>query len=144
MNEGLPELGTEQPLVLDPDDSTSFEQPERFTGDQRFRWFAWAVGVAVFAAFVMLARVHTRLGVVAPPRDKNGREYVWRVWWRARDDVVNVGSDGTVAFVYVALAMAFVALGVLAFWLALVPDERAPEAPAESWRARPSDIAGSR
>jgi hypothetical protein len=87
------------------------------------RWLVWAVAVAVFAGYVLVVRVHTRLGVAAPAFDKNGREYVWRAWWRARHGIIDVGPGPTVAVAYVSLALIFLALCALAFWVALVPDE---------------------
>src|SRR5690348_14670488 len=51
-------------------------------------WLAASVG---FVAFALLARVSTHLGVEAVPWDKHGRDYVWRVWWRSRHKIVDLG-----------------------------------------------------
>ena len=89
------------------------------------RWLVWAIAVAVFTGYVLVVRVHTRLGVEAPRLDKDGRDYVWRAWWRARYDIVDVGSDTAVVVAYVSIAVIFLALCALACWVALVPDEPA-------------------
>ena len=89
------------------------------------RWLVWAIAVAMFTGYVLVVRVHTRLGVEAPRLDKNGRDYVWRAWWRARHQIVAVGSDTAVVVVYISLSVIFLALCALACWIALVPDEPA-------------------
>jgi hypothetical protein len=92
---------------------------------RRLRWLVWAVAVAAFTGYVALARVHTRLGVDAPSWDKNGRENVWRVWWRARHEVVDIGSERAEGAGYIGLALLLLALSILACWVALVPDDPA-------------------
>ncbi len=122
MNRRFTEPGTEPPEA--PEGSVPTEQTGPSAARRRVRWFVWAAGAALFSAFILLGRVHTRLGVEAPVWDKSGREYVWRVWWRARHQIVSFGPESAVTFVYIALAVAFIALCILAVWLALVPEER--------------------
>ena len=90
---------------------------------RKIRWIVWAIGITLFLGYIALARVHTRLGVEAFSWDKNGREYIWRVWWRARYHIVDLGHDRLFVFVYAGLALAFLALSALACWIALVPDD---------------------
>lgn len=89
----------------------------------RLKWLLWIIVVVVFIGYASLARVHTRLGVKAPTFDKHGRDYVWRIWWRARDDIVDFGSHQVVVVAYVGLPLVFLALCALACWVALVPDD---------------------
>lgn len=81
----------------------------------------WATTVLVAAALIALVRVPTYLGVEAPIYDKRGNEYLWRVWWRARDDFVDVSPSwllgaallvGLVVFVVAILAAYRVALSI--------------------------------
>lgn len=85
----------------------------------------WLVLSLGFAAFIVLGKVSTHLGVEAVPWDKQGREYVWRVWWRSRHQIVDLGPAWGSALLLEVLALAFVVLSVAAVWIALVPDERA-------------------
>lgn len=101
-------------------------------GARTIRWIVWAGSLVVFAVFTGVSRVHTRLGVEAFPWDKNGREYVWRVWWRARDNMITVDPPWVFTAAFFALVGLFVVFSVLAFWIALVPDERSAMPDAES------------
>jgi hypothetical protein len=92
----------------------------------RFRWLVWLALLAIATGFTLLRQVTTNLGVEAPSWDKSGRDYVWRVWWRVRHEIVDAGPSWGFTAVYIALALAFVALSALAVWIALVPNERAP------------------
>jgi hypothetical protein len=121
-----PELPSE--LISDAPSPTDLAEEDRpTTGRRTYGWIVWAIGIVVFLGYVLLARVHTRLGVEAPSWDKDGQEYVWRSWWRARHEIVDIGPSGFQVVLYAGLAIAFVILGALACWIALVADE-----PAES------------
>ncbi len=135
MNDSYSYNGRSTPLPAGSDDRDGDEAVVPPSGKKvRARFIIWTIAVTLFAAYFTLSRVNTRLGVEAVSWDKDGRDYVWRVWWRARNDIVDFGSDGLFVFVYVCLAMAFVALSVLAFWLSLVPDD-----PPQSSRSLPVD-----
>ena len=101
---------------------------------RRIRITFWGLFVVIFAAYVALWRVHTYLGVKAVAWDKNGREYVWRVWWRARNDMIGSGPATPVVVVYFILIALFLILSIYALWLALVPDDHneAVETPVSS------------
>ena len=87
-------------------------------------WLATVVGLALFAGF---ARVDTYLGVEAPRWDKRGEEYVWRVWWRASDDLISVSPSWLLDVALIGAAILFAALLALGLWLLLVSDrEEAP------------------
>jgi hypothetical protein len=107
---------------------TSIEEESPGTGGRTYRWIVWVVAIAMFVGYVVLTQVHTRLGVEAPRWDKDGREYVWRSWWRARHEIVDFGPSGLIVFIYAGLAIAFVGLSALACWIALVAEE--PPAPS--------------
>lgn len=92
------------------------------------RLLLWAALSAAFVAFIAVSRVNTYLGVEAPTYDKRGREYVWRVWWRARHDVMDAGPSWGFSLVLLVLVALFLLGCVLALWIALVPDD--PAAPA--------------
>lgn len=114
-------------VILDPHmDESSGKTGERDDdrSSRSLRWVVWGVSVAVFAAFSTLGRVHTHLGVKAVAWDKDGREYVWRVWWRARDDIIDLNPAWVFSGFYVVMIVAFLGLSALAFWLALVPIDR--------------------
>jgi len=68
------------------------------------RSIVWAATVLVTAALVVLTRVPTHLGVKVVEANLNaeatlttsdfrGSDYLWRVWWRARDDMVDVSPS---------------------------------------------------
>lgn len=90
---------------------------------RRVRFAVWGVALVLFAGFLSLLRVHTYLGVEAEVWDKNGRDYVWSVWWRARHDMIGSAPSSLFVVVYLGLIVAFLGLSILAVWLALVPDE---------------------
>jgi len=95
---------------------------------------------AVFAFAVCLVRIPTSLGVKVPrpstdttgnettttiasiaEPDLSGHEYIWRVWWQARDDLINVEPQWLVTGGLIAL-LAIFALGMLlAIWLVTGP-----------------------
>lgn len=98
--------------------------------------FAVWLGLSVaFLAFVALAKVSTHLGVEAAPWDKHGREYVWRVWWRSRHQIVDLGPTYGSAVALGVLALGFLLLSVAAIWVVLVADQR----PSDNAQASPSE-----
>lgn len=88
------------------------------------RWAVWVMLVAAFLAFLTLVRVHTHLGVKSSAFDKNGREYVWRIWWRARGQILSSGSSAPFQAFYLFALVAMFALSALALWLALVAGDQ--------------------
>lgn len=107
-------------LTAEPDLAPSPEPAE----DNRVRWIVWLGALVLFAGFSVLPRISTNLGVEAPSSDKSGHDHVWRIWWRARHEIVDFGPAWGFTIIYLALALAFVALSALVVWIALVPDER--------------------
>lgn len=83
-------------------------------------WGAWALATSLFIAFALVWRVPTYLGVEAPAWDKSGTEYVWRVWWRARDSMVQVEPGWLFTLFYLGAATLVVVAGSFAMWLILV------------------------
>ena len=82
-----------------------------------------AIGV-LLAVAVALVRVPTSLGVKVPEPatfatepDMTVREYIWRVWWRARDDLIDVDPQWLVTAGLIALLVVFAAGTLLAIWL---------------------------
>ena len=85
-----------------------------------------AVIGAIFAAIVGLVKVSTSLGVMVPEPvlgqpDLSGSEYIWRVWWRARDDLIDVSPQWLVTTGLIALLTIFVAGMLLAIWIVCGP-----------------------
>lgn len=124
---------SEERFGTDPDLDLAEPVGEPFGGeaakpadDNRYRWIVWIVLLTVFAGFALLRQVTTNLGVEAPVWDKSGREYVWRIWWRSRHEIVDFGPAWGFTLVYIALALAFSVLSALAVWVALVPSESPP------------------
>jgi uncharacterized membrane protein len=98
-------------------------------------------GVTLLAALALLAltRVTTYLGVKVveargsnsyiPPAYFRGREYIWRVWWRARDDMVDISPSWLLGAALILMLVAFGAAVIAAFRLALaIPPDPAPRA----------------
>jgi hypothetical protein len=81
----------------------------------------WGIAIVAFTVWVLVARVHTYLGVKAPIWDKSGKAHIWQVWWRSRDEIIAKGSTAFVA-VYMVLILAVIILSAVAVWLALAPD----------------------
>lgn len=106
-----------------PPASARQQEPE---AEDRQRWLIWLAALVIATALAVLRSVTTNLGVEALARsDKQGRDYVWRIWWRARHEIVDFGPAWGFTVIYVGLALAFVVLSALAVWVALVPGERA-------------------
>lgn len=83
---------------------------------------------ALFAAAVTFIRVPTTLGVQVPrpetlftEPDLSSSEYIWRVWWRARDDLVDVDPQWLVTAGLLAILAVFAAGMVTAIWLVTGP-----------------------
>ena len=77
------------------------------------RRIVWAATVVIAVAVFALVRVPTHLGVEAPINDKRGSEYLWRVWWRARDDMIDV-SPSWLFGVVLMMALVVFLVGILA------------------------------
>jgi len=88
------------------------------------RQLVWVATLAVAVAVVGLLRVPTHLGVkvveansaapfTTPAMDFHGRDYLWRVWWRARDDMIDV-SPSWLLVVALLVGLAVFVVGVFA------------------------------
>lgn len=86
----------------------------------------WGVTVLVAAGLIALVRVPTYLGVEAPTYDKRGNEYLWRVWWRARDDFVDVSPSWLLSLALLIALAVFVAAILAAYRIALSIPSSAP------------------
>ena len=84
----------------------------------------WSVTLLLTVATFALLRVPTHLGVKVEEAsstsrfrqmvlDKSGNEYLWRVWWRARGEFVDVGSSWLLGVVLLAGLAVFV-VGIFA------------------------------
>ncbi len=113
VSKGADRVPAEQ--TLDVDDRPSDHQTGRTV-----RATVFAISVLTFAIWTVFGTVHTHLGVKAPEWDKDGREHIWRVWWRARDDMVSTDSSAFVVL-YIGLTLALVLLSAVALWIAVVP-----------------------
>lgn len=90
-------------------------------------WFAM---VLLSSVVISAVRVPTYLGVSALPWHQEGREYPWRVWWRARQLYVNA-SHPVLLYLVLGAALAVVFGGTaLVCWLLLThaSDDRAETA----------------
>lgn len=95
---------------------------------------------AVFALAAVLLRIPTSLGVKVPrastdttgnettttisstaESDLSGHEYIWRVWWRARDDLIDVEPQWLMTGGLIALLAIFAGGMLLAIWLVTKP-----------------------
>ena len=90
----------------------------------------WAGTVLAAAALVALIRVPTHLGVkvVEANRDSEatltssdfrGSDYLWRVWWRARDDMVDVSPSWLLGLALIGGLVVFLVGVFAAYRLAL-------------------------
>ena len=98
----------------------------------------WAVTVLVAAALVALVRVPTHLGVkvvevnpdseaTLPSSDFRGSDYLWRVWWRARDDMVDVSPSWLLGLALLVGLVVFLVGIFAAYRLALsIPSSSPP------------------
>jgi hypothetical protein len=102
----------------------SIARANRF--DRRLIWCGAVAAAAVALSFV---QVKTTLGVQVPETriigidpslvDLSGQEPIWRVWWRARGEIVDVEPQWLVTTALTALLAVF-AVGILAaIWFAL-------------------------
>jgi hypothetical protein len=140
MSDDVAELNGDRPpetVVYAPTDAVG--EPERGVDSAAHpplaRWIVWFAVSLGFVAFVALGRVHTYLGVKVKPTivsisgfqaqklDLNGREHIWRVWWRARHAVVDLGPGWGFTALMTTLTLLFIGLGILSIWVALVPEE---------------------
>jgi len=98
----------------------------------------WAATVLVAAALVALVRVPTHLGVKVVEANPNseatltssdfrGSDYLWRVWWRARDDMVDMSPSWLLGLALLAGLGVFVVGVFAAYRLALsIPSSSPP------------------
>ncbi len=78
----------------------------------------WLTCVAGFAAFAGLARVTTHLGEKAYFFDRIGSDYVWRVWWRGLNSMIDVRYPALLYAGLIAGCLVFVVAIAYALWLA--------------------------
>ena len=81
---------------------------------------------ASFAIGAAIVQVPTSLGVEAPrpvfgEPDLSSSEYIWRVWWRARDNLINVNPQWLVTGSLLALLAVFAAGTLAAIWIVTGP-----------------------
>ena len=96
---------------------------------------AGIVLVAIAGLILALIRIPTSLGVRVEPTtgiggfeyDKSGHERVWRVWWRARDDLFDLQTQWPLTAGLIVLFSIFVTGVLAAVWIALSPDESTPD-----------------
>jgi hypothetical protein len=104
----------------------------------------WRVGALIVVGIASigfaLIRIKTLLGVEAltvigvdtngdPIYDKDGRDAIWRIWWRARDDFMPGDPPQVLVTGALLLLLALFVAGLLvAVWSALSPD---PDFPVE-------------
>ena len=110
------------------------------TNSSRFspQLIATSIAAVAFAAFVGLVKVPTTLGVkVQQPNsstiepDMTGKEYIWRVWWRARDDLIDFSPQWIVTAGLIALLAIFAAGMLLAIWLVTGPAKESDLTPTD-------------
>ncbi len=102
------------------------------------RWLVWALTVTFAMAVVALVRVPTHLGVKVVEANQNsqsaltssdfrGRDYLWRVWWRARGDFVDVSPSWLLGLALIAGLAVFVVGIFAAYRIALsIPSSPPP------------------
>lgn len=98
----------------------------------------WVATVVAALALVALIRVPTHLGVKVEEanrtaafntglQDYRGSEYLWRVWWRARGDFVDVNPSWLLGLALIVGLAVFVVGVFAAYRIALsVPSDAAP------------------
>ena len=82
--------------------------------------------VLLFALATALIEVPTSLGVRVPrpaigQPDLSGSERIWRVWWRARDDLIDVSAQWLVTSGLLVLLAIFAVGMATAIWLVTGP-----------------------
>jgi hypothetical protein len=97
--------------------------------DRRVLWFGLIVLAATVAAFL---RVPITLGIKVPETqirgldpsliDVSSHERIWRVWWRARGDFIDVDPQWLLTAGLIVLFAVFVAGTLAAIWFALSPE----------------------
>ena len=120
------------------------------TGNKIARWIVWSGLILLFAGFVLLLKVNTYLGVKVRPTfvsiggivseqyDKRGQDYVWNVWWRARNEMLSLGPSWGFTLLMLVLVALFVLGSALAIWIAMVPDEPGTVEPSDELVVAPS------
>ena len=97
----------------------------------------WCALVAVAGYGVAMIPVPTTLGVKVPETaipgidpslvDTSGNDQIWRVWWRARDDMIEAGPQWMLTAALTLLLVTFVVALLAAVWFALAPDHGQPD-----------------
>jgi hypothetical protein len=92
----------------------------------------WCGLIAFVAAVVAFLRVPTTLGIKVPETqirgldpsliDVSSHERVWRVWWRARGDLIDVDPQWLLTAGLIVLFAVFVVGTLAAIWFALSPE----------------------
>jgi hypothetical protein len=106
-----------------------------FRPDRRWRWCG-LVALGLFIAAMI--PVPTTLGVKVPETsmpgidpsqvDTSGNDQIWRVWWRARDDMIDASPQWMLTVVLTLLLALFVIALLAAVWFALAPGHARPDA----------------
>ena len=92
----------------------------------------WLIVSLISSVMIAAVRWPTFLGVSALPWLRDGRDYPWRIWWRARNQYVNTSRHVPLYFVMGgALALVFVGTGLIC-WLLLTHSSDDPTAPNEA------------
>ena len=97
--------------------------------------FTVLVGL-MFALAIAVIEVPTSLGVKVPQpvfgeQDLSGRERIWRVWWRARDDLLDAEPQWMVTAALIVLLLVFAVGTLLAIWLVTGPPTAYDTNPAD-------------
>jgi hypothetical protein len=120
------------------------------TGNKIARWIVWSGLMLLFGGFVLLFKVNTYLGVKVRPTfvsiggivseqyDKRGQDYVWNVWWRARDEMLSLGPSWRFTVLMLILVALFVLGSAMVIWIAMVPDEPGAVEPSDELVIAPS------
>ena len=90
----------------------------------------------LFVLAVTVIEVPTTLGVKVPQpvfgeQDLSGRERIWRVWWRARDDLIDAEPQWLVTAGLIALLAVFAVGTLFAIWLVTGPPSSDDTDPAD-------------
>ena len=89
------------------------------------------IAVAIAGLILSWIRIPTSLGVKVVATaglggieyDKTGHERIWRVWWRARDDIFEVHAQWLLTAAFIAMLAVFLMCTLAAVWIALSPEE---------------------
>ena len=101
------------------------------------RWI-WCGLIALLGAAASWISVPTTLGVQVPETaipgidpslvDTSGNERIWRVWWRARGEFIELDHQWIVTTGLIVLLAVFAIGTMAAIWIALPPGSESVEA----------------